>query len=93
MQQREKHNGTRTAVNWAVDDRLKARLSDNSYKSWKHRGHNLMEELHTDSIDGGHEAIYRLGHVPGRGCTPTDVAVALYVSWAVGNSSTQLLYL
>jgi hypothetical protein len=30
-----------------------------------------MEELHTDSIDGGHEAIYRLGHVPGRGCTPT----------------------
>jgi hypothetical protein len=32
-----------------------------------------MEELHTDSIDGGHEAIYRLGHVPGRGCTPTDI--------------------
>jgi hypothetical protein len=25
----------------------------------------LMEELHTDSIDGGSEAIYRLGHVPG----------------------------
>jgi hypothetical protein len=25
----------------------------------------LMEELHTDSIDGGSEAIYRPGHVPG----------------------------
>jgi hypothetical protein len=24
-----------------------------------------MEELHTDSIDGGSEAIYRPGHVPG----------------------------
>jgi hypothetical protein len=31
----------------------------------------LMEELHTDSIDGGHEASYGLGHVPGRGRTPT----------------------
>jgi hypothetical protein len=30
-----------------------------------------MEELHTDSIDGGSEAIYRPGHVPGRGRTPT----------------------
>jgi hypothetical protein len=30
-----------------------------------------MEELHTDSIDGGHEASYGLGHVPGRGRTPT----------------------
>jgi hypothetical protein len=30
-----------------------------------------MEELHTDSIDGGHEANYGLGHVPGRGRTPT----------------------
>jgi hypothetical protein len=30
-----------------------------------------MEELHTDSIDGGHEANYVLGHVPGRGRTPT----------------------
>jgi hypothetical protein len=26
-----------------------------------------MEELHTDSIDGGHEANYGLGHVPGEG--------------------------
>jgi hypothetical protein len=25
----------------------------------------LMEELHTDSIDRGSEAIYRPGHVPG----------------------------
>jgi hypothetical protein len=33
----------------------------------------LMEELHTDSIDGGHEANYGLGHVPGRGRTPTKV--------------------
>jgi hypothetical protein len=32
-----------------------------------------MEELHTDSIDGSHEASYRLGHVPGRGRTPTEV--------------------
>jgi hypothetical protein len=41
--------------------------------NFKNRYHVLlmMEELHTDSIDGGHEAIYRLGHVPGRGCTPT----------------------
>jgi hypothetical protein len=31
----------------------------------------LMEELHADSIDGGHEASYGLGHVPGRGRTPT----------------------
>jgi hypothetical protein len=31
-----------------------------------------MEELHTDSIDGGHEASYGLGHVPGRGRTPTS---------------------
>jgi hypothetical protein len=31
----------------------------------------LMEELHTDSIDGGSEAIDRPGHVPGRGRTPT----------------------
>jgi hypothetical protein len=30
-----------------------------------------MEELHTDSIDGGREANYGLGHVPGRGRTPT----------------------
>jgi hypothetical protein len=30
-----------------------------------------MEELHTDSINGGHEASYGLGHVPGRGRTPT----------------------
>jgi Helitron helicase-like domain at N-terminus len=27
--------------------------------------------LHTDSIDEGHEASYGLGHVPGRGRTPT----------------------
>jgi hypothetical protein len=33
----------------------------------------LMEELHTDSIDGGHEASYGLGHVPGRGRTPTVI--------------------
>ena len=32
----------------------------------------VMEELHTDSIDGGHEASYGLGHVPGRGRTPTS---------------------
>jgi hypothetical protein len=32
-----------------------------------------MEELHTDSINGGHEASYGLGHVPGRGRTPTLV--------------------
>jgi hypothetical protein len=32
-----------------------------------------MEELHTDSIDGGHEASYGLGHVPGRGRTPTKL--------------------
>jgi hypothetical protein len=31
----------------------------------------MMEELHTDSIDGGHEASYGLGHVPRRGRTPT----------------------
>jgi hypothetical protein len=31
-----------------------------------------MEELHTDSIDGGHEASYGLGHVLGRGRTPTN---------------------
>ena len=30
-----------------------------------------MEELHIDSIDGGHEASYGLGHVPERGRTPT----------------------
>ena len=30
-----------------------------------------MEELHTDSIDGDYEASYGLGHVPGRGRTPT----------------------
>jgi hypothetical protein len=34
-----------------------------------------MEELHTDSIDGGHEASYGLGHVPGRGRTPTHIDV------------------
>jgi hypothetical protein len=41
-----------------------------------------MEELHTDSIDGGHEASYGLGHVPGRGRTPTKrmVMVAFYNS-------------
>jgi hypothetical protein len=33
--------------------------------------------LHTDSIDGGHEASYGLGHVPGRGRTPTlDLALS-----------------
>jgi hypothetical protein len=32
-----------------------------------------MEELHIDSIDGGHEANYGLGHVPGRGRTPTNL--------------------
>ena len=32
-----------------------------------------MEELHTDSIDGGSEAIDRPGHVPGRGRTPTTL--------------------
>jgi hypothetical protein len=32
-----------------------------------------MEELYTDSIDGGHEASYGLGHVSGRGRTPTTV--------------------
>jgi hypothetical protein len=36
-------------------------------------GGSLMEELHTDSIDGGHEASYGLGHVPGRGRTPTII--------------------
>jgi hypothetical protein len=25
----------------------------------------MMEELHTDSIDGGHEASYGLGHCQG----------------------------
>jgi hypothetical protein len=35
------------------------------------RVRKLMEELHTDSIDGGHEASYGLGYVPGRGRTPT----------------------
>jgi hypothetical protein len=34
-----------------------------------------MKELHTDNINGGHEASYRLGHVPGRGRTPTNVNV------------------
>jgi hypothetical protein len=29
------------------DDRLIARLSDNSYGCWKHRSHNLMEEFVT----------------------------------------------
>ena len=32
----------------------------------------ISEELHTDSIDGGHEANYGLGHVPGRRRTPTN---------------------
>jgi hypothetical protein len=36
-----------------------------------------MEELHTDSIDGGHEASYGLGHVPGRGRTPTTLRLYL----------------
>ena len=26
-----------------------------------------MKELHTNNINGGHEASYGLGHVPGRG--------------------------
>jgi hypothetical protein len=30
-----------------------------------------MEELHTNSINRGHEASYRLNHVPGKGRTPT----------------------
>ena len=30
------------------------------------KAHNLMEELHTDSIDGGSEALNRLGHVMGQ---------------------------
>jgi hypothetical protein len=32
-----------------------------------------MEELHTNSIDGGREASYGLGHVTGRGRTPTTI--------------------
>jgi hypothetical protein len=32
-----------------------------------------MEELHIDSINRGHEASYGLGHVPGRGRTPTKI--------------------
>jgi hypothetical protein len=32
----------------------------------------MMEELHTDSIDKGYEANYRLGHVSGRGRTLTN---------------------
>jgi hypothetical protein len=39
-----------------------------------------MEELHIDSIDGGHEASYRLGHVSGRGRTPTIVLVCCVVA-------------
>jgi hypothetical protein len=35
-----------------------------------------MEELRTDSIDGGHEANYGLGHVPGRGRTPTELLIS-----------------
>jgi hypothetical protein len=38
-----------------------------------------MEELHTDSINGGHEASYGLGHVPGRGRTPTNEALTVTV--------------
>jgi len=38
-----------------------------------------MEELHTDSIDGGSEAIYRPGHVPGWGRTPTDVKIVMRI--------------
>jgi hypothetical protein len=31
----------------------------------------MMEELHIDRIDGGHEPAMGLGHVPGRGRAPT----------------------
>ena len=40
------------------------------------RLNNVTEELHIDSIDGGSEAIYRLGHVLGRGRTPTGLRKA-----------------
>jgi len=32
---------------------------------------SLMKELHTESIDGGARPAMGLGHVPGRGRTPT----------------------
>jgi hypothetical protein len=38
-----------------------------------------MEELHTDSINGGHEASYGLGHVAGRGRTPTTLNQLIYL--------------
>jgi hypothetical protein len=48
-----------------------------------------MEELHTDSIDKGHEASYRLGHVPGRGRTPTIIYDSIII---VTNKLTKYAY-
>jgi hypothetical protein len=36
----------------------------------------LMEELHTDSIDGATRPTMGLGHVPGRGRTPTSIIIS-----------------
>jgi hypothetical protein len=53
----------------------------------------MMEELHTDSIDGGHEANYGLGHVPGRGRTPTNHVVPTLSCTDATLPVTETLYL
>jgi hypothetical protein len=44
-----------------------------------------MEELHIDSIDGGYEANYGLGHVPGRGRTPTNLTATAAAAVTAGS--------
>ena len=45
-----------------------------------------MKELHTDSINGGHEASYGLSHVSGGERTPTKMLVLLSVNNAEGKN-------
>src|SRR5277367_2663818 len=86
MQQRVAHSGTRTAVN----DRLKAMLSDNAYGCRKHRDHNLMEELHTDSIDGGRRGQLCTRSRAWERATPT---LRKILDWADGQDERYIFWL
>jgi hypothetical protein len=57
------YNMDETGLILSVLNSLKVLVGRNELKIY--RGAGVMEELHTDSIDGGSEAIYRPGHVPG----------------------------
>jgi hypothetical protein len=49
--------------------------------------------LHTDSIDGGSEAIYRPGHVPGWGRTSNTLTVISFLRNIILNTFNSLIYI